>query len=207
VFGSAQPTSACPNPTGMFAARLFRLMEKYTGLLHFVQCQSAAAAQATALAFGAHHSAALLISEQDGRTGHHSLYTFGRGAHHLSMLHGQHWTPLPLLSGQCRLCDILIHDNDALHSYHAGFQGQLGHGDFGPQPEPKQLCLGYQTCSVHCSILNCAAANIVKSVITSQEGFPRSSSVSVRPGPLNTNPPPHTCRSNLAWRKRSRQQL
>eukprot|EP00878_Enallax_costatus_P034396 GHUV01038130.1.p1 GENE.GHUV01038130.1~~GHUV01038130.1.p1 ORF type:complete len:576 (+),score=117.41 GHUV01038130.1:80-1807(+) len=56
--------------------------EKYTSLLHFVLSQSAAAAQATAVAFGANHTAALLISkEQDGDSGHHSLYTFGRGWH------------------------------------------------------------------------------------------------------------------------------
>jgi len=56
-------------------------------LLHFVNCQSQAAAQGTALAFGAYHSAALLIegeSRRDPATGadlEHSLYTFGRGFH------------------------------------------------------------------------------------------------------------------------------
>eukprot|EP00879_Flechtneria_rotunda_P012690 GHRR01013251.1.p1 GENE.GHRR01013251.1~~GHRR01013251.1.p1 ORF type:complete len:372 (+),score=62.04 GHRR01013251.1:2010-3125(+) len=53
--------------------------EKYTSLLHFILGQSAAAAQATAIAFGAHHTAALLIANEDKVTGHHSLYTFGKG--------------------------------------------------------------------------------------------------------------------------------
>jgi hypothetical protein len=36
--------------------------------------------QATAVAFGSNHTAGLLINPNlDGRTGHHSLYTFGRG--------------------------------------------------------------------------------------------------------------------------------
>ncbi|KAF8068311.1 UVR8 [Scenedesmus sp. PABB004] len=81
-----------------------KAFEKYASLLNFVLAQSAAAAQATAIAFGSSHTAALLISKLDGNTGHHSLYTFGRG-----------------------------------------FYGQLGHGDYLPQREPKQLCIGYQT--------------------------------------------------------------
>lgn len=60
--------------------------------------------QATAIAFGANHCAALLINPTlDGNTGHHSLYTCGRG-----------------------------------------FYGQLGHGDYEAQTNPKQLCIGYQ---------------------------------------------------------------
>lgn len=36
--------------------------------------------QATALAFGANHTAALMLPGKDGKAGHHSLYTTGRGA-------------------------------------------------------------------------------------------------------------------------------
>lgn len=36
--------------------------------------------QATAIAFGANHTAALLLTSNDNRGGHHSLYTVGRGA-------------------------------------------------------------------------------------------------------------------------------
>jgi hypothetical protein len=35
--------------------------------------------KATAIAFGANHSAALLLPGQDSKTGHHNLYTMGRG--------------------------------------------------------------------------------------------------------------------------------
>lgn len=36
--------------------------------------------QATAIAFGSNHTAALLVDEADEECdGHHSLYTFGRG--------------------------------------------------------------------------------------------------------------------------------
>ncbi|KAF6264241.1 regulator of chromosome condensation 1/beta-lactamase-inhibitor protein II [Scenedesmus sp. NREL 46B-D3] len=69
---------AVPRARGMEPNR--KVHENYTSLLHFVLGQSAAAAQATAVAFGSNHTAALLINPSlDGRTGHHSLYTFGRG--------------------------------------------------------------------------------------------------------------------------------
>eukprot|EP00775_Hariotina_reticulata_P012779 gene12779-12908_t len=56
--------------------------EQYTSILHFIISQSAAAAQATAVNFGANHTAALLLptTEKVPET-HHSLYTFGRGWH------------------------------------------------------------------------------------------------------------------------------
>jgi hypothetical protein len=62
--------------------------EGYLALLHFVNTQSAAAAQATGVACGSHHTAALLIpTEGDAtQTGvsrdcKHALYAFGRGIH------------------------------------------------------------------------------------------------------------------------------
>ncbi|GAX74772.1 hypothetical protein CEUSTIGMA_g2219.t1 [Chlamydomonas eustigma] len=52
-------------------------------LLHFVNCQSAAAAQATAVACGGHHTTALLVEQ--GSTSktetRHALFTFGRNFH------------------------------------------------------------------------------------------------------------------------------
>jgi E3 ubiquitin-protein ligase HERC3 len=67
--------------------RAYRDGETYTMLLHYVNCQSAAAAQATAVACGAYHTSALLIPEPSNDIGQqqlqvrHSLYTFGRGFH------------------------------------------------------------------------------------------------------------------------------
>lgn len=88
---------------------LCRAHETYTSVLHFILSQSAAAAQvglcicsscggsptltsnagadnlplcclqATAIAVGANHSAALMLPGQDNKSGHHSLYTMGRG--------------------------------------------------------------------------------------------------------------------------------
>mmetsp|Transcript_8992 Transcript_8992/g.15604 ORF Transcript_8992/g.15604 Transcript_8992/m.15604 type:complete len:661 (+) Transcript_8992:155-2137(+) len=59
--------------------------ETYTMLLQYVNCQSAAAAQATAIACGAYHTSALLIPRHSSCTNdkapRHSLYTFGRGFH------------------------------------------------------------------------------------------------------------------------------
>ncbi|MEW5306216.1 MAG: hypothetical protein WDW38_009071 [Sanguina aurantia] len=61
--------------------------ERNLTLLHFVTSQAAAAAQATAVACGAYHSAVLLVpsdttSSSEGKTSSvHSLYTFGRGFH------------------------------------------------------------------------------------------------------------------------------
>jgi hypothetical protein len=43
-------------------------------------CDVLAVLQATAVAFGSNHTAGLMINPNlDGRTGHHSLYTHGRG--------------------------------------------------------------------------------------------------------------------------------
>eukprot|EP00877_Chromochloris_zofingiensis_P012093 jgi/Chrzof1/7137/Cz02g12140.t1 len=58
-----------------------RAMETWSTLLHFITSQSTAAAQATAIAFGANHTAALLTKAAHDNTkdGHHSLYTVGRG--------------------------------------------------------------------------------------------------------------------------------
>lgn len=60
--------------------------ETYVTLLHFVNCQSAAAAQATAVACGAYHTAALMIPREQEKAAsssalRHTLYTFGRGFH------------------------------------------------------------------------------------------------------------------------------
>jgi len=57
--------------------------ETYLSLLHFINCQSAAAAQATAVACGGHHTSALLEPTGDacGLDGRHALYTFGRNFH------------------------------------------------------------------------------------------------------------------------------
>uniref|UniRef100_A0A7S3R4J6 RCC1-like domain-containing protein n=1 Tax=Dunaliella tertiolecta TaxID=3047 RepID=A0A7S3R4J6_DUNTE len=62
--------------------------ETHTMLLHYVQCQSAAAAQATSIACGAYHSAVLMLPRQvEGlsvephQAPRHSLFTFGRGFH------------------------------------------------------------------------------------------------------------------------------
>ena len=61
--------------------------ETHVLLLHFVNCQSQAAAQGTATAFGAYHSAALLIKgdsrkcSTSGKDLEHGLFTFGRGFH------------------------------------------------------------------------------------------------------------------------------
>jgi E3 ubiquitin-protein ligase HERC3 len=60
--------------------------ENYTMLLHYVNCQSAAAAQATAVACGAYHTSALLIKRDSGGTDsskvtRHNLFMFGRGFH------------------------------------------------------------------------------------------------------------------------------
>lgn len=58
--------------------------ETYLALLQFINHQSAAAAQATAIACGSHHTAALLIeqaSASEPSTSGHSLYTFGRNLH------------------------------------------------------------------------------------------------------------------------------
>ncbi len=60
--------------------------ETHLALLHFVNSQSAAAAQATAVACGGHHTAALLLESGDSCSGsdlgsRHSLFTFGRNFH------------------------------------------------------------------------------------------------------------------------------
>ncbi|PNH12742.1 putative E3 ubiquitin-protein ligase [Tetrabaena socialis] len=63
--------------------------EHTLSLLHFVNSQSVAAAQATAVSCGAYHTAALLVlaevaddpSTSTSRDCKHSLYTFGRGFH------------------------------------------------------------------------------------------------------------------------------
>ncbi|KAG2498861.1 hypothetical protein HYH03_003053 [Edaphochlamys debaryana] len=63
--------------------------EHTLALLHFVNSQSTAAAQATAVSCGAYHTAALLVpaeiaddpSSSLSRDCKHSLYTFGRGFH------------------------------------------------------------------------------------------------------------------------------
>ena len=61
--------------------------ETHVSLLNFVNCQSQAAAQSTAVAFGAYHSASLLIPGDSricpttGKPLEHSLYSFGRGFH------------------------------------------------------------------------------------------------------------------------------
>ncbi|GFR43779.1 hypothetical protein Agub_g4893 [Astrephomene gubernaculifera] len=63
--------------------------ERTLSLLHFVNSQSVAAAQATAVSCGAYHTAALLVPAEvaddprasASRDCKHSLYTFGRGFH------------------------------------------------------------------------------------------------------------------------------
>jgi hypothetical protein len=60
--------------------------ETNLALLHFVNCQSAAAAQATAVACGGYHTSALLI-KRDSPEVRHAMYTFGRN------FHGQLGTP------------------------------------------------------------------------------------------------------------------
>ncbi|PNW75480.1 hypothetical protein CHLRE_12g528350v5 [Chlamydomonas reinhardtii] len=63
--------------------------EHTLSLLHYVNSQSVAAAQATAVSCGAYHTAALLVpaeladdtSANTSRDCKHSLYTFGRGFH------------------------------------------------------------------------------------------------------------------------------
>ncbi|GAX76064.1 hypothetical protein CEUSTIGMA_g3507.t1 [Chlamydomonas eustigma] len=57
--------------------------ESNLALLHFVNCQSAAAAQATAVACGGHHTSALLIEQRSALMpeARHALFTFGRDFH------------------------------------------------------------------------------------------------------------------------------
>ncbi|KAG1660841.1 hypothetical protein FOA52_008952 [Chlamydomonas sp. UWO 241] len=55
--------------------------ETSLALLNFVNCQSAAAAQATAVACGGYHTSALLIQRETCGSSRHGLYTFGRNFH------------------------------------------------------------------------------------------------------------------------------
>lgn len=101
--------------------------------------------QATAIAFGANHSASLLLTSDDNKSGHHSLYTVGRGASAAGLLvvcvlvtlvHDTH-TPQPkTIPPFCA---------SACGAARTGFYGQLGHGDYESSTELRELCIGYQT--------------------------------------------------------------
>ncbi|GBF91109.1 ultraviolet-B receptor-like [Raphidocelis subcapitata] len=67
---------AVPRAKGMEPNRSAN--ESWASTLFFINSQSNAAAQATALSLGHTHSAALLVPN-DGKDGDHNLYTFGRG--------------------------------------------------------------------------------------------------------------------------------
>jgi hypothetical protein len=81
--------------------------ETWASLLFFITAQSDAAAQATAIALGNMHSAALLVPE-DGPDANHNLYTFGFG-HNGELGHGAfddaYDEPEPLCLGyeQCQV--------------------------------------------------------------------------------------------------------
>ena len=53
--------------------------ESWASTLFFINSQSNAAAQATALSLGNTHSSALLVDTASNSDGDHNMYTFGRG--------------------------------------------------------------------------------------------------------------------------------
>jgi len=127
--------------------------ETHVLLLHFVNCQSQAAAQGTATAFGAYHSAALLIAGEkrkcstSGKDLEHGLYTFGRGFHgqlglgsfesvgspaHLELTPGLKEPVMPAVvaCGSSHTCSISRRGE--LFTWGLASSGELGHGGWTP---------------------------------------------------------------------------
>lgn len=130
-----------------------RHKETHVLLLHFVNCQSQAAAQGTALAFGSYHSASLLIKNDTRRcatTGkllEHGLYTFGRGFHGQLGLGDYETAGTPMrLELSTDPADVVMPAVVACGSSHTGSisrrgelftwglasSGELGHGGWTP---------------------------------------------------------------------------
>lgn len=105
--------------------------EHTLSLLHYVNSQSVAAAQATAVSCGAYHTAALLVpaeladdtSANTSRDCKHSLYTFGRGFHGQLGVGNHENSSVPRLASlgfrvctvslspaRCALCAHLVQD-------------------------------------------------------------------------------------------------
>lgn len=138
--------------------------------------------QATAIAFGTKHSAALLLPGQESKTGHHSLFTAGRGETlpiRLRLCHLAHASGKQCVHELRALLRLqLCRPATCLHCC-AGFYGQLGQGDYESSEELKQLCIGYQQCAVstcmlqksftalhnvNCCLLGCASGHSRASV-------------------------------------------
>mmetsp|Transcript_26924 Transcript_26924/g.58797 ORF Transcript_26924/g.58797 Transcript_26924/m.58797 type:complete len:634 (+) Transcript_26924:184-2085(+) len=97
--------------------------ESHLALLHFVNCQSAAAAQATAVACGAHHTAALLIRRDQCMDSESNSVSGSAG------------------SG-CSAKDM----RHCLFTFGRGFHGQLGTTQFSDEKLPTRVSLGFRPC-------------------------------------------------------------
>jgi len=154
--------SAASQPTTLRPCHPRRSGETWSQLLNFFTAQSAAAAQATSIALGAHHTAGLVVEEDpsswDPRYGRISLRTWGKGFYgqlgsaafedheepgeiQLSTSLGGEAKPPPAVVACGNSHTMCISRRGELFTWGLASSGELGHGGLTPVelPVPRQV--------------------------------------------------------------------